>query len=219
LFQFKKNRYDSFASVKEMLFKLKINLNYIDIDKKYKCIMITSAMPSEGKSFVSANLAVSMASEGLRVLLIDADMRSPSLHHFFTLENRNGLSTCIAEGANFEKCLNQIGDKSLFVLAAGRTPPSPALMLSSSQMGNLLESMRAKFDMIIIDTAPVLAVPDSVALSQYVDGALLVVRWGKTTKQAVLETVHQLKMMKAPLIGSVLNDVRPMGGHYRYGYH
>lgn len=196
---------------------MKINLNYMDLDKKIRCIMITSAMPNEGKSFVSANLAGSLASEDIRVLLIDADMRNASLHHFFSLESRSGLSTCIAEEADWEKCLNQIDNKNLFVLAAGRTPPNPAIMLSSHRMGNLLETMRQKFDMIVIDTAPVLAVPDSVALSKYVDGVLLVARWGKTTKQAVSGAVHQLKMVNAPLIGSVLNDVRPVGGHYYYG--
>jgi len=219
LMHFKKNRYESFASAKEMLSKLKINLNYIDLDKKLRCIMITSAMPNEGKSFISANLAGSLASEGLRVLLIDADMRNASLHHFFTIENRNGLSNCIAGEEDWEKCLNQIGHSSLFVLAAGRTPPNPAIMLSSRRMGNLLEAMRQKFDLILIDTAPILAVPDSVALSKYVDGVLLVVRWSKTTKQAVSDAVHQLKMVGTPLIGSVLNDVRPTGGYYYYGGH
>lgn len=178
--------------------------------------MITSAMPNEGKSFVSANLAESFASEDRRVLLIDADMRNASLHRFFSLENRSGLSDCIAREADWEKCLNQIGDKSLFVLAAGRTPPNPAIMLSSRQTGDLLKAMREKFDLIIIDTAPVLAVPDSVALSQYVDGVLFVTRCGKTAKHVIAEAVHQLTMVNAPLIGSILNDVRPVRGHYYY---
>lgn len=202
-----------------MLSKLKINLNYIDLDKKMKCIMITSATPNEGKSFISVNLAGSIASENSRVLLIDADMRNASLHHFFSLENRVGLSSCITEEADWEKCLNPIENKSLFVLAAGIMPPNPAIMLASRQMKNLLESMRTNFNYIIIDTAPILSVPDPIALSQYVDGVLLVTRWGKTTKQAVKDAAHQLKMVNAPLIGSVLNDVRPVGRNYYYsGY-
>lgn len=205
----KKNRYESVACAREMFSRLKVNLKYIDLDKRLKCLMITSAVPNEGKSYVSANLAASLASDGLRVLLIDGDLRNSSQQEIFVLENRAGLSSCIADGRSWDACLNQIGRRNLFVLPAGRTPPNPAAILSSGQMRNLLETMRKKFDFIIIDTAPVLMVPDPVALSRYVDGILLVTRWGKTGKWAIDAAVHQLEMVNAPLVGTVLNNVQP----------
>lgn len=207
-------KYSSLVSARESFAKIKINLNYLDLDKKCRCIMVTSAVPNEGKSFVSANLAAAYASEGMRVLLIDADMRHSSLQHMYTLENRSGLSACIVENGDYTTYLNKIGEKDLYVMPSGRTPPSPATLLSSQRMKGLLRDARDKFDKIVIDTPPVIAVSDAVALSQHVDGVLFVSRWGKTTKQNITDAVHQLNLAGAPLIGSVLNNLRSKKSYY-----
>lgn len=207
-------KYSSIAAARASFAKIKINLNYIDLDRKCRCIMVTSALPGEGKSFVSANLAAAYESEGMRILLIDADMSHPSLQKVFTLENQSGLSACIAENLDYTTSLNKIGEKNLYVLPSGRMPPSPTTLLSSQRMETLLRDAREKFDKIVIDTPPVLATSDAVALSQHVDGVLFVARWGKTAKQDITKAVHQLKLAGAPLIGSVLNNLRSEKGYY-----
>ncbi|MDR3644140.1 MAG: CpsD/CapB family tyrosine-protein kinase [Clostridia bacterium] len=210
----KKKTYAPFALARETLSKIRINLSFLDLDKNIKCMMITSAVPGEGKSFLTANLAKSFASDNKRVLVIDADMRHASQQEYFRLDNRNGLSGCIASCDEWKKCLNRTATAGLYVLAAGRTPPDPAAMLASAHMKALLEEMRQQFDYILIDTPPVLSVPDAVALTRYSDAVLLVTRWGKTPKQAVTDAKRILALANAPLLGAVLNNSRPLGGYY-----
>lgn len=215
---FRKRKYASFAATKEALSKIKVSLDFIDIDKKMKCLMITSAVSNEGKSSVAAQIALSLASNGKLVLLIDADMRNATQQNFFTLNNRNGLSNSIASNEAWENSLNSTDNANLHIISAGRTPPNPAELLSSKQMQYMLLEMRQKFDYVIIDTPPILPVSDAIALSRYVDGVLFVTRWGKTSKHHVVEARHALTMANAPLIGSILNDVRSKDSSYYYHF-
>lgn len=213
-----KSKYASFSAEKEALSKIKINLDFIDIEKNIKCIMITSAVPNEGKSFIAANIAKSIASGDKKVLLIDADMRNATLQKLFPLENRSGLSAIIASKADWKKSLNNTDNANLHIISSGRTPPNPTELLSSKQMKNMILEMKQDYDFIIIDTPPILPVSDAIALSAVVDGVLLVTRWGKTAKQLVIEAKHALTLANAPLIGAILNDVRPIYGEYYYNY-
>ena len=181
-------------------------------------MMITSAVQNEGKSYISAEFAKSLAMGGRRVLLIDADMRNATQHKLFSTGNRMGLSSIIASGLEWRSFLTKTDLENLFLITAGKTPPNPTELLASGQMNTMLQQMRESFDYIIIDVPPIIPVSDAVALSSQVDGVLLVTRSGKTPKQFVIKAKQELDMANAPLIGAVLNDVVMQGKDYNY-YH
>jgi len=186
-----------------------------------RCIMVTSASPGEGKSFVSANLAISIAQNiDEHVLLIDCDLRSPSLHPLFGIPNPEGLS----EYLNLEKSLPDLLVKTfmnkLTLLPAGRIPPNPSELLSSDLMKNLIQEVRARYAnrYIIIDTPPPYLTSETNAISRQVDGIIIVIRQGKTHKKDVMDLVETYGEEK--VIGAVYNCAKkPIGyGYSKYGY-
>ena len=166
---------------------IQTNIGFLGIDQELKRIMVTSSIKGEGKSTVSSNIANSYAFSKKKVLLIDCDMRNPSVHRVLDLPNRKGLAGLIMasrENQDPEEYLIHYGNY-FDVLTAGHRPPNPTELLSSSRMGKLLDEFDNDYDYIILDTPPVLIVPDAIALRKYVDGVLLVVRHGYTTKEVL----------------------------------
>ncbi|MDF7639828.1 CpsD/CapB family tyrosine-protein kinase [Lactobacillus sp. ESL0791] len=208
--------------VSEQFRTLRTNINFSAVNHELKTILITSPEVNEGKSTISANLAVTWAQQGQKVLFIDADLRQPTIQNTFGLFNRKGgLSTILSSTKDFDSVVQRSLVNNLAIITSGPTPPNPAELLASKRMENLLASFRKKYDLVVLDVPPVLPVTDTQVISAKADGVVLVVRQGQTQKAAVKRSLELLKMVKANLLGYVLNDVTPknvLGYGYGYGY-
>ena len=196
---------------------LRTNIQYSSFDNPVKSIVMTSSEPGEGKSTTSGNLALSFAQDGKRVILIDCDLRKPVVHKNFGISNSIGLSEFLIGKVEFSKVVYK-HKSGLHVLPSGTIPPNPAEMLASKAMEHLLEQLENKYDYIILDTPPVNAVTDSKILSTKVDGTILVVKYGQTKKDAVVEAVKGLRAVKANIIGTVFNGEETQRGKYYHYY-
>ena len=184
-----------------------------------KTIMITSARPQEGKTTTSINTAIVLAQKGVRVLLIDADLRRPSVHKTLGMGPRSGLSNVLTGSVTLDHAIARSPILSnLFILPAGTPPPNPAELLASAHMRDLLADLREKYDHIVIDTPPTLSVTDAVVLSQRVDAIILVIRSSKTTKQALRRSRDILTQVNAHITGVLLNAVDLTSPDYYYYY-
>ena len=185
-----------------------------------KVILVTSAVPQEGKTTVSANSALVLAQRGGRVLLVDADLRRPGIDRLFGFRSRGGLSTLISGGDKIEDVMVPFPDvPNLWILPAGPIPPQPAELLGSTVMKDHIGRWRTEFDHIIIDSPPCLSVTDAVVLSPEADRIILVARAGKTTKIALRRACELLLQVNARVMGIVLNalNIRSAEGYYYYG--
>src|SRR5450631_3152268 len=184
-----------------------------------KVIMVTSARPQEGKTTTSINCAVVLAQKGARVLLIDADLRRPSIHKTLGMAPHSGLSNVLTGSATLEKAITQTSIlPDLYVLTAGTPPPNPAELLASSYMRDVLAQLREQYDHIVIDTPPSLSVTDAVVLSPRADAVVLVIRAGQTTKQALRRSRDLLTQVNAKVVGVLLNAVDLSSPDYYYYY-
>ena len=196
---------------------LKTNIQYSSFDKEYKTIVITSSNPGEGKSTTSGNLALTLAEGESRVLLVDCDMRKPSMHNNFRVTNTYGIADILLQRKKVMDVAHMY-NKNLSIITAGKVPPNPAEMLGSKAMSAFLEEMKDHFDYIILDTPPVQVVADAQILSTKVDGTIIVVRAGVTKKEDVHDTVNILKKVNANIIGTVLHAVDNSKNKYYYYY-
>lgn len=195
---------------------LRTNLQFSSPDKPIKSLVVSSASPSEGKTTTAVNLAVTFAQAGNNVLLVDGDMRRPSIHKFFGLPNTAGLSNLIVSGAPAKGAVQTSWVENLFALCSGPIPPNPAKLLSSERAGQLFSGFEQDYDMVIIDSPPVAAASDAVILSAMASGTLLVVDYGAVTKDLAKNVVAQLRNVKANLLGVVLNRVPAKSAGYYY---
>jgi non-specific protein-tyrosine kinase len=192
---------------------LRTNIQFSSLDRPLKTLLITSTAPDEGKSVTLANLAVTMAQAEQRVLMVDCDLRRPSLHSLFGLSNERGLTSAILEQGEGELPIQATSVPGLSLLASGPLPPRPADLLGSRRMGAMVERLRASADMVLIDTPPVVAVSDAAVLAPQVDGVLLVLQAGHTRRDRAREARQILEKVKAHIIGVVLNNARLEGGY------
>jgi len=184
-----------------------------------KVIMITSALPQEGKTTTSINSAVVLAQKGVRVLLIDADLRRPSIHKTLGMGPHTGLSNVLTGSATLENAITRSSVlPNLFILTAGTPPPNPAELLASANMRDVLAQLREEYDHIVIDTPPSLSVTDAVVLSPRADAVVLVIRSGQTTKQALRRSRDILTQVNAKVVGVLLNAVDLSSPDYYYYY-
>jgi succinoglycan biosynthesis transport protein ExoP len=184
-----------------------------------KVIMVTSALPQEGKTTTSINTAVVLAQKGIRVLLIDADLRRPSIHKTLGMGPRSGLSNVLTGSTTLEQAITRSSIlPNLDVLPAGTPPPNPAELLASSNMRDVLEELRSHYDHIVVDTPPTLSVTDAVVLSPRADAIVLVIRSGQTTKQALRRARNILMQVNAKVSGVLLNAVDLSSPDYYYYY-
>ena len=194
---------------------LRSNIEYSSFDDEYRAIVVTSSVPGEGKSTTSGNLALSLAQSGNKVLLVDCDMRKPSIHKKFKISNMSGTAELLLRKESFEDVANCYNE-NLTIITAGKIPPNPSEMLSSRAMTAFIKEMKKEFKYIILDTPPLQAVTDAQVLSTKADGVLLVVRAGSTKRDAVLNSVHLIKKVKGKVIGMVLNGVENKKNSYYY---
>lgn len=213
----------SLAHAKEVFVKIKINIDFVCNEQSHKCLLITSSIPSEGKSTIAANLAIAMSESGKKTLLVDADMRQPIQHKLFNLLNRQGLSTILA-GLSWQDYVLSTNNDNLQIISAGPIPPNPAALLGSNRMKAITTELKREYDYIIFDTPPIQVVPDAVSLSQYTDGILFIVKQNSVSEKLLLNSAEQLKLANAKIIGTVLsmatNISNKSTGYYnQYGYY
>ena len=194
---------------------LRSNIEYSSFDDEYRAIVVTSSVPGEGKSTTSGNLALSLAQSGNKVLLVDCDMRKPSIHKKFKISNISGTAELLLRKESFEDVAN-FYNENLTIITAGKIPPNPSEMLSSRAMTAFIKEMKKEFKYIILDTPPLQAVTDAQVLSTKADGVLLVVRAGSTKRDAVLNSVDLIKKVQGKVIGTVLNGVENKKNSYYY---
>ncbi|GAB1766412.1 CpsD/CapB family tyrosine-protein kinase [Priestia megaterium] len=204
--------------VAEQYRTIRTNIQFSNVDQDIKTIVLTSSGAEEGKSTTSSNLATVYAQQGLNVLLIDADLRKPTGHYTFRLENHIGLTNVLTRQSTLAQAVQESEIPHLSVLTSGPIPPNPSELLASAQMAELLKEMKQQFDMIIFDTPPILAVADAQILANQVDGTILVVSSGKTEKDAALKSKELLSNAKGKLLGVVLNNRKVEEGNYYYYY-
>lgn len=196
--------------------QLRTNLEFIHTAQEARVIAVTSSVPGEGKSSTALNIALMAAERGLRVLLIDADLRRPQIAEFLGLEAAIGLTTALARRVSFADAVRTWGD--IQVLPSGASPPNPAELLDSPAMREMLSRWRTEFDLIVLDTPPVLAVTDAVVCSGIVDGTVVVYRHGRTRRAHLASTMRALETVDARVLGTVLNARPRRRGHgYDYG--
>ena len=198
---------------------LRTNLKFVDAERPVEVLVVTSSGAGEGKSSTSTNLALTFAGAGKKVLLIDADLRRPTVGEVLGLESAAGLSNVLAGQVDVQDVLQRFGSTQLTVLTSGSTPPNPSELLDSHQMSSLISAMRAKFDLVVIDTPPVLPVTDAAIVSTKADGAIVVVRYGKTRTTDAKAALDSLRAVDARVLGTVLNRMPYQRKSYsdRYG--
>ncbi|UJF34315.1 CpsD/CapB family tyrosine-protein kinase [Paenibacillus hexagrammi] len=185
---------------------LRTNLTFSSVDTELKKILVTSSIPGEGKTTTLANLAVSYAQENRKVLMIDADLRNPSLHQFFLKSNRIGLTSLLANKNSAPDIILDTDIPNLSIIPSGPVPPNPSELLSSMRMQALLEKLVDEFDVILIDSPPALAVTDPQILSTMCDGVLFVVNHGKVKRQFAKKAIAKIEQVKAKILGVVINN-------------
>lgn len=198
--------------------KLKANIDFSFVEARQRTLIFTSALPAEGKTTIAANTAAAMAASDKKTLLIDADMRNPSAHLLFNLVNTHGLSDIISQDADWRQFVYKAKVPNLYLITAGRKPSNPSRFLTSDRFRNLLEELRKEFDYIIMDTPPILLVPDTQIIASLVDGVILVVRNAKTRRESLKEAYTTLIRANANVIGAVLNHAGKKEHVYGYGY-
>ncbi len=206
------------SSVAECCRAIRTNLLFMSPDKPFKTLVVTSSGPQEGKSTTCIFLGVAMAQSGNRVLLLDTDMRRPRLHKAFGVPNDVGISSLVVGEGTLDKAVKSTEVPNLFVLPCGPIPPNPAELLHTQAFADLLKAAGERFDRIVLDSPPLNAVSDSAVLATRADGVVLVLRAGKTNREAARRALRSLADVQAQMYGAILNDLDVMDVRYRDTY-
>ncbi|MCX8025036.1 MAG: polysaccharide biosynthesis tyrosine autokinase [Thermanaerothrix sp.] len=202
------------SPVTEAFRSIRTNLEFVEIDRPLKTLLIGSPGPDEGKTTIAVNLAIVMAQGGNRVLLMDTDLRKPQVHECLRLPNRLGLSDILREHSTLDESIHHLATEGIDVLTSGTLPPNPAEVLSSERMANLLCEVANRYDKVVLDGPPFL-ISDAIVLASRVDGVLLIIRARSTSQSVALEVLEQLDRVKARVVGVVLNRVQDsVSNHY-----
>jgi capsular exopolysaccharide synthesis family protein len=197
---------------------LRTNIYFSGLDRSIQTLLITSVAPSEGKSTTLANLAVAMAQGDKKTILVDSDLRRPTLHTVFGLNNDTGLTSLFMDVKGpIEPALKEVGVPNLQVLTSGPLPPNPAEVLGSQRMLDVIAALKNRADIVLFDAPPVIAVTDAAVLGTRVDGVLLVINSGHTRREHAKRAKEQLDKLNIRIVGAVLNGVsvdNTLGGYY-----
>ena len=215
---------DSPFAIKEAYVQLRTNLllsvaakdSVDDSEQESRVFAFTSPSPSEGKSLTASNTAISFAMLGERTLLIDCDMRKPSIHKLWGADGKSGMSNLLT-GVG-ESAMNDVEDLPLTIITAGSIPPNPSELLSSQRFQNVVEVLKSQYRYIVIDTPPVGEVADAQIIAKYADGMVLIVRSGETSQNSLADAEERIARTGGKLCGIVVNDVNSKGGRYSYKY-
>ena len=207
------------SPISEQYRTLRTNIQYASVDKELKSIIVTSPNPGEGKSTTIANLAIVFAQQGKKVLLVDADLRKPTIHYTFNINNTKGLTNLLMKQATLKNVIQQTPVLDLFILPSGTIPPYPAELLESEVMSQLMDRLKVDFDLVLYDTPPILAVADAQILANKCDGSILVVKSGSTEKDRAIRAKDILLNSRSKLLGVVLNNKMMKDSHYQTTYY
>jgi len=207
------------SPISEAYRTLRTNLQFSKIHDDLKLVMFTSSGPGEGKSTTAANTAVAMAQAGKRVLLVDCDLRKPVQHRIFG-KKKDGLSNLIVESLSLDQVIQSTEVPGLSLLTSGPIPPNPSELLGSAKMDDFLAVAKERFDLVILDASPVLAVTDACVLASKVDGIALVIASGKVRPEIAAKAKDLLMKAKGHILGVVLNriEIEKEHAHYYYYY-
>lgn len=198
---------------------LRTSIQFAGLDHKCRSIVVTSSSPGEGKSTTVANFGVVTAQTGSRVCLVDSDLRRPTLHRIFGIGNSRGLTTALLEGLSFTQVAQPTAVPNLFVLTSGPLPPNPAELVGSNRMRESLEAAVGDFELVLLDSPPVVSVSDAIALASFTDGVVLVVSSGKVPHDVVRRAAGQIEAVKGRILGVVINNVNLKRDGYYYDYY
>lgn len=205
--------------VSEQFRTIRTNIQFSMVDEPLKTIVVTSAGPASGKSTVAANLAATFASDEKKVLLVDSDLRKPTVHKTFKVRNNDGLTTLLTDrNARLDNVIYRTHADGLYILTSGAIPPNPAELLASKRMEEIKQEMLSYFDLIIFDMPPLLAVTDAQVMASKTDGVLFVIPKGQANKEEVFKAKDLLDKVQANILGAVLNRVDKSDDNYYYYY-
>jgi tyrosine-protein kinase Etk/Wzc len=214
--------HDARSSSAEAYRTLRTNLIFSQAVQALRTIVVTSAAPAEGKTTTAANMAVAFAQQGMRVLIVDCDLRRSRLHKMFSVPREPGLTELVIGKADIDAIARETPVTGLYVLPSGQLPPNPSELLGGERMQKTLQKLSEAFDLVVLDTPPLLAASDAAILATLADGVVLVVRAGVTEADAGIQALQQLTSVGARVVGAVLNDpdskVHKYGGYYKYEY-
>lgn len=193
------------TAVAEAFRKLRTNFAFLGIDRESLCCVVSSPSAGDGKSTVAANLAIAVAQAGQRTVVIDADLRKPTLHKLFGLQQRVGTTTVLLDQVDVGDAMQFLGPGMPSVLTSGQIPPNPSELLGSRRMGELLAELRAAYDIVVVDCSPLLPVTDPMVVSRFADGVLLVARAGTTTRDQATAARAACDKAGAKVFGTILN--------------
>jgi capsular exopolysaccharide synthesis family protein len=206
------------SPISEQYRTIRTNIQFASADSELRSFMVTSASPEEGKSTTAANLAIVFAQQGKRVLLVDSDLRKPTMHYTFRVTNTVGLTNVLTRQASLVEAVQATDVEKLDLLSSGPIPPNPAELLSSRMMEQMLAEAYKQYDLVIFDSPPVLAVTDAQVLANQCQGTVLVVKSGVTELENALKAKELLQAAKAKLLGAVLNNKALKSSSYYYYY-
>lgn len=209
---------DGKSPISEAYRTLRTNIQFTDLDTEDKVLLVTSTLQGEGKSTTIANLALSIAETDKKVLLIDCDMRRPSIHKMFKISNIKGVSNYLINKAKLEDVIYPINE-SLSVLPSGTTPPNPSELLGSNKMERFLDEMRKQYDYILLDAPPVIAVTDAQVLATLSSGVILVVESGEVPRDLAMRSKELLEKVGANIIGVTLTCADKNSEYDYYNYY
>lgn len=196
---------------------IRTNIKYSMIDSNLKSFLVTSAAPNAGKTFNASNLATTFAYDGKRVLLVDTDLRKPTIHRTFNASNLKGLTSLLAEREmEIEEAVFETTVNNLFILPSGPIPPNPSELIDTKRMDEIIKELEEKYDLVIFDTPPLSVVTDAQILSTKVDGVIFVVYANHATRDGVSEAVDLLNRVDANIIGAIFNGVENKNENYYY---
>lgn len=210
---------DPKSPVSEAYRILRTNIQFAGLDKPLKRVSITSSVPGEGKSTTLANLGVTMAQTGSKVIIVNADLRRPFIGKLFGLSEQKGLTSVLMGRMTLDQVILPTHVPNLSVLPSGPIPPNPSELLGSQAMTNLLEELDPKADMILVDCPPVIAVADAAILAPKMDGVIILARIGHVPKELLLKTKANLEAAKARILGVVAGRIEIQGSHNYYYYY
>jgi capsular exopolysaccharide synthesis family protein len=199
---------DPKSPISEAYRSIRTSIEFSNIDRDIKTIVVTSSMQGEGKSTTACNLAVSFANLGKKILIIDCDLRRPSIHKQFGITNIYGLTDIILSYKTFNQCIQRTDIENLDIVTSGQIPPNPSEMLSSNKMRNLVNSFKDYYDYIILDTPPAGIVTNAAVLSSYCDGVVLVCASGEVDIEMAKIAKERLNKVNAKILGAVLNKMQ-----------
>jgi capsular exopolysaccharide synthesis family protein len=197
---------------------LRNNFHFTSVDREVKSIVVTSPEASEGKSTTSANLAIVLSQQGKNVILVDADLRKPSVHFAFNVSNMEGLTSVLAKEMELKQAIIKTNIPNLDILTSGPIPPNPSELLGSKSMEVVIEILKEEYEYVVFDTPPILAVSDSQIMANKCDGVVMVVASRSTKKDRAIKAKEFLEKANSHILGVVVNGVEGKQGEY-YGHY